>query len=111
MRLVIASCLVAGVALAGCSNTRRCEGEQSYQRAETLPTPGAIAGLTVPDSPSSLHIPPPPAQPVPYGRKVADADGHGTHYECLDVPPRMAAPPPEPPSAGNAKPAAKPAKS
>jgi hypothetical protein len=115
MRLLITGCLVLGVALAGCSATRRCEGEQPYQKAETLPTPGAIPGLTVPDSPSSLRIPPPPAEPVPYGRKVVDADGHGTRYECLDMPPRMAAPPPEPAPAADAKgaaakPAAQPAK-
>ncbi|NGY03575.1 hypothetical protein [Solimonas terrae] len=91
MRLVIASVLVGGALLAGCSNTKRCEGEQAYQTAETLPTPGAIPGLTVPDSPSALHIPPQPAQPVPFGVKVADAKG-GTHYECLDVPPHMVAP-------------------
>lgn len=107
MRLIIASVFVAGALLAGCSNTRRCEGEQPYQSAETLPTPGQIPGLTVPESPSALRIPAAPAQPVPYGKKVADKKSDGTHFECLDVPPRMVVPP-EPPAASEPEPKAAP---
>src|SRR3546814_12369631 len=79
MRLIIASVLVGSALLAGCSNTRRCEGEQPYQRAETLPTPGQIPGLTVPESPSALRIPAAPDQPLAYGQKVADKKGRGPH--------------------------------
>lgn len=113
MRVLIAGVLLGSALLAGCSTNRRCEGEQPYQSAETLPTPGQIPGLTVPESPSALRIPAAPAQPVPYGKKVADKKkGDSTHYECLDVPPRMVAPP-EPPAASEpeSKAADKPAKS
>lgn len=117
MRLIIASVLVGSALLAGCSSNRRCEGEQPYQSAETLPTPGQIPGLTIPESPSALRIPAAPVQPEPYGKKVADPKkGGSTHYECLDVPPRMVGPP-EPPAAvaptptPTPTPAAEPAKS
>lgn len=101
MRFLLTGLLIGGALLAGCSNTRRCEGEQPYQRAETLPAPAAVPGLTIPDSPSALRIPPPPPGAVPYGRKVEDGKS-GTRYECLDTPPRL---PPEPaPAPAPAKP-------
>ena len=87
----IALVAVAAVTLLGaCSNTRRCESVQSYQKAETLAAPAAVPGLTIPQSPSALNIPPPPANDVPFGKQVADpAEPGKTHYECLDAPPQL----------------------
>lgn len=91
MRLLPVALLMATALLAACSNTRRCESEQAYQKAETLATPGAVPGLTVPESPSALRIPPAPASSEPFGKKVRDpADPDSTRYECLDMPPRLA---------------------
>ena len=82
----------AVVLLAGCSLNQRCEGVQRYQEAETLPTPSAIDGLTIPDSPAAMRIPAAPAEPVPYGRKLTDPNTKETYTSCLDTPPRIALP-------------------
>ncbi|WP_028081330.1 hypothetical protein [Solimonas soli] len=88
---IIAVC-GAALLIGACSNTRRCDATLPYQKAETLPPPAAVPGLTVPDSPSALRIPPPPASDVPFGQRVAEAqDRRDTaRYECLDTPPRLA---------------------
>jgi hypothetical protein len=92
MRFLMMAVVSAAALLSACSNTRRCEAQQSYQKAETLATPGAVQGLTVPESPSALRIPPPPANTVAFGQKVADPKDPGkTKYECLDMPPRFVA--------------------
>ncbi|HEY1076132.1 MAG TPA: hypothetical protein VGE51_05545 [Fontimonas sp.] len=67
---------------------RHCTGELEYQKAETLPPPAAVEGLTVPQSPSALQIPPPPKSPVGFANQVTDAEGN-PQTECLDMPPRM----------------------
>lgn len=92
MRVLIVALLAGSALLAGCSNTRRCESNQAYEKAVTLPTPGTIPGLTVPDSPTALHIPAAPADVQPYGHKVKTEDG-GTRYACLDEAPRMSTTP------------------
>jgi hypothetical protein len=91
--------------LAGCAANSYCKGEQGYQKAASVPPLKPTAeGLKLPESPSSLRIPPPPANPVPYGETVKDADGDDMTM-CLDRPPEMAsneppaqpvAPPPAP---------------
>lgn len=81
--------LAVAVLLAGCSNTRRCETEQKYQTAKTAPVPASIEGMSVPDSPSALRIPSPPAQNVPFGQERVDKAKGKTVYECLDTPPRL----------------------
>jgi hypothetical protein len=97
--LVVGVVTVAfGVLVAGCSNTRRCETEPAYEKAGTLPTPGEIQGLTIPESPSALRIPAAPADPVPFGRKLREP-GRSARYECLDTPPAMTITPEPPPAA------------
>lgn len=95
---------VAAVALLGaCSANRHCIGELEYQKAQTLVSPAPVAGLSYPDSPSALRIPPPPATPVPYANPVPDPEAPGeTMIECLDLPPRL---PPEPAPAASSAPA------
>jgi hypothetical protein len=84
---------VVGVALllAGCGGvSRHCVGEFEYQRAETLPAPASVEGLTMPESVAALRIPPPPAEPVPFAREYPDPDNPAkTRVDCLDVPPRI----------------------
>ncbi|MGH8444703.1 MAG: hypothetical protein ACREVL_05515 [Solimonas sp.] len=100
MRLIVIAAVSATALLTACSSTRRCESEQPYQKAETLQTPGAVPGLTVPESPSALRIPPAPANSVAFGQKVDDPKEPGkTKYECLDMPPRLSLPPEPPPAA------------
>ncbi|NKF23244.1 hypothetical protein [Solimonas marina] len=88
MRVLLCGLLVGSALLSACSATRRCEGDQAYQDAKTLPTPGQIPGLTVPQSPTALNIPPAPADQVPFGQKVKNPKG-GTEWACLDQPPHM----------------------
>jgi hypothetical protein len=92
MRVMIIGVIAGAAVLTGCSSAGRCMRAQSYQSAVTLPTPGSIPGLTVPDSATALRIPPPPANAEPYGRVEKTSDG-GTRYVCLDEPPRMSATP------------------
>lgn len=92
MRAVLLLGLSAAVLLGGCSSSRRCAGTPAYQKEATLPAPGPVEGLTVPESASALRIPDAPENSVPYGRKVKDPRG-GSMYECLDVPPRLNPPP------------------
>jgi hypothetical protein len=90
--------LILAVALlaAGCASSR-CTGELEYQNAQSMPLPSKVEGLKLGESPSSMKIPPPPANPVPYAAPAGD-----DKFECLDVPPQM---PPENPDApeGGAK--------
>lgn len=92
------SMLSATVLLSACGGvTRHCVGEFEYQKAQTLPAPGKVEGLALPDSASALQIPPPPENPVPYAREVADPANPGAmRTECLDVPPALTIKP-EPP--------------
>lgn len=71
---------------------QRCESVQRYQEAETLETPSAVEGLTIPDSPTAMRIPAAPAESVPYGRKLTDPKTKETYTSCLDSPPRLALP-------------------
>lgn len=81
--------LAAVAALGACGGAaRHCIGEQDYQKAQTLPPPAAVDGLSVPQSPSALQIPPEPKQPVGFARTVQDEAG-AERTECLDMPPRM----------------------
>lgn len=77
------------VVLSACGGAaRHCTGELEYQKAETLPPPAAVDGLSVPQSASALQIPPAPKQPVGFARTVQDETG-AERTECLDMPPRM----------------------
>jgi uncharacterized lipoprotein len=87
--------LVAG--LAACGSNRHCQGEFPYQKAQTLPPPAAVEGLSWPESPSALKIPPAPETTVPYATTVPDGKNpKKSQTECLDTPPRLPAPAPEP---------------
>jgi hypothetical protein len=87
--------LAVALLLAGCAS-KRCKGEQDYQRATSLPPPAKVEGLKAPDATSALKIPPAPANPVPFGEPVADGG-----LRCLDLPPEM---PPEAPAPAEAPP-------
>jgi len=98
MNLVIRSAvLLATLALGACAANSYCKGEQSYEKAPSVPPLKPVEGLALPDSPSALKVPPPPANPVAYGETVKDADGDEV-VRCLDKPPDMPAPKPEAPS-------------
>lgn len=80
--------LITGL-LAACGTTRHCEGDFPYQRAQSLPPPAPVEGLSWPESPSAMKIPPPQATVVPYASPgQTDAKGK-PQTQCLDVPPRM----------------------
>jgi uncharacterized lipoprotein len=101
MKVLLLPSVVAALLIAGCSGgmSRHCVGEFEYQRAETLPPPEQVEGLTMPESVAALRIPPPPEQPVPYAIEYPDPAKPGkTLVNCLDVPPRIrvAPEPPEP---------------
>lgn len=83
--------LAIALMLGGCGGaSRHCVGEFEYQRAETLPPPTQVEGLTMPDSVAALRIPPPPAESVPYAREYPDPENpKKTRVDCLDVPPRI----------------------
>lgn len=80
--LLLACC--AG--LSACGVNRYCVTQQDYQIAGVVPELQAAGDLELPQSPSALRLPPPPASRVPFG-KVAD-DGS---ISCLDQPPPMPA--------------------
>jgi uncharacterized lipoprotein len=90
MKVLLPS-VAAALLLAGCGGmSRHCVGEFEYQRAETLPPPAPVEGLTMPDSVAALRIPPPPAESVPYAREYPDPENpNKTRVDCLDVPPRI----------------------
>ncbi len=83
---LLLSAIAAGMLLSGCASNRYCLGEQAYQNAEERPVLEPVGDLKLPESPTALRIPPPVANPVPYG--AADAEGNGV---CLDKPPYYAA--------------------
>ena len=79
--------------LAGCATGNRyCMGDQPYAHAPSVAPLQPVEGLKVPQSGSTLKIPPPPANPVPFGQEVTDAKGKKV-VECLDQPPPL---PPQP---------------
>ena len=79
------------LALSGCAVSSYCEGDQKYHKAESLPPLAGTEGVTLPESPSALKIPPPPPSAVAFGEKYKDADGDDA-VRCLDKPPDMPAP-------------------
>jgi uncharacterized lipoprotein len=83
--------------IAGCASHSYCLSDQPYTHAKSVPTLQAVDGLKIPESNAALKIPPPPAETVPYGRKVKDAKGEET-IECLDRPPPMPEEPAKPSS-------------
>jgi hypothetical protein len=85
--------LVVTVFLGACASNSYCEGEQGYETAPSVPELKPVDGMVLPQSGSALRVPPPPANPVPYGEPVKDADGDDA-VRCLDRPPEM--PPPKP---------------
>jgi hypothetical protein len=93
--------LVPAFALGACAANTYCEGQQTYQKAKTVPPLQGVEGLKLPQSASALKIPPPPANTVPYGERVKDADGDDM-VACLDKPPAM--PPPVEPKPEELKP-------
>ena len=98
--------LAAAAVLGACTANSYCAGVQPYQEAPSVAPVQGTGDLKFPESPSALRIPPAPANPVPYGQKVKDADGDEV-LRCLDKPPEM--PPPAEPKPGVTAPAAAPA--
>lgn len=97
LRLLFAGTVV--LTLSACGANRYCVVEQEYQSAETVPELKSAEGLTLPQSPSALKLPPPPAERVPFGT-VSDS-GSGI---CLDKPPAFVEPPEQvPPETAPAK--------
>lgn len=98
--MLLAACAVL---LAGCAGSR-CLGDQPYAHAPSVPPLQPVEGLKLPDSSAALKIPPPPANPTPFGQKVTSEKGKEA-VECLDQPPRMPRSADEPPA--DVKPAEK----
>jgi hypothetical protein len=88
--------LLSLVCLGGCASTR-CLGDQPYAHAESIEPIKPVEGLKMPEATAALKIPPPPANPVPFGEKVKDAEGEEV-VQCLDKPPPMPPPAPEKPA-------------
>ncbi len=86
LRVVVLASVALLTACGG--RSRHCTGEFEYQKAQTLPPPAEVEGLSVPQSPSALQIPPAPKAPVGFAKQVTDAEGNA-QTECLDMPPRM----------------------
>lgn len=79
--------IVAGL-LGGCATSRQCLGVQPYQNARTLPVPAQEEGGPNVAATGALRIPPPVANPVPFGQELQDEDGN-KRAVCLDAPPRL----------------------
>jgi hypothetical protein len=83
------------LALGACATGSYCEGQQDYQRAQSVPVLQPAGGLKVPESDTALKIPPPPAKAVPFGEVGKDEDGDDM-VVCLDKPPALPPLAPEP---------------
>ena len=82
-------------ALAACATGNQyCLGDQPYTHAPSVAAIQPVEGLKVPQSGSTLKIPPPPANAVPFGQEVTNAKGKKV-VECLDQPPPLPPPPDE----------------
>lgn len=81
MRVVL---LVACCTLSACGVNRYCVTQQSYQVAGVVPELKPVGELDLPQSPSALRLPPPPANRVPFGEI-----GENGRVSCLDQPPSM----------------------
>src|SRR5262249_50333967 len=93
----------AAVMLAGCATGNSyCLGDQPYSKAQSVTPIKTVEGLKLPETGSTLKVPPLPATAVPFGQETKDEKGKKV-IECLDQPPRM------PPSTDDKPDAAKPA--
>lgn len=73
--------------LAGCGANRYCAKPQAYESAPSVPVIRSIDNIRVEPSPDAYLIPAEPADPVPFGQKVAVAGKPGrTEWSCLDQP-------------------------
>ncbi|MFX8680965.1 hypothetical protein ABTM69_20160, partial [Acinetobacter baumannii] len=59
--------------------------------APSIPAIQSVGEVKVTLTPDAYVIPPAPANPVPFGQKIADAKK--TRYSCLDQPPPLPATP------------------
>ena len=89
MRVLI---FLAAATLTGCAASSYCVGEQDYQKATSVPPIRSAEGAPVPESPSALKIPDPPANSVAFGELSKDEEGDD-EVRCLDTPPSLATPP------------------
>lgn len=76
--------LVPVLFLGACASNEYCMKPQDYQAAADLPPLKSAGALRVPETPSALHVPPPPENAVPFG--VRNAEGKPV---CLDQPPHL----------------------
>jgi hypothetical protein len=79
---------VIGLLMSGCVRHGYCAKPQTYESAESVPVIGGTGTLVVKSSPNAFIIPPPPANPVPFGTRVDDPERPGNQmWSCLDQPP------------------------
>jgi hypothetical protein len=84
--------LVATLLLGACAAKSFCVQPQRYDHVASIPPMTATDGLNIPNSPTALKVPPPPAQDVPFGNRLVDPTHPGKlEYACLDEPPPMPA--------------------
>jgi hypothetical protein len=81
--------VIAALVLGGCANNRYCARDQPYDNARSIPNIQGVDGLTVPDSPTAMRVPPETAPPTPFGVKVVDQKTGKSRYQCLDQPPTL----------------------
>ncbi len=84
--------LLSVLGLGGCAASSYCTDEQNYQKARSVAPVKSAEGMQLPESPSALRIPPPPANPVAFGEVYKDAEDD-ERVRCLDTPPEMPLPP------------------
>ena len=69
--------------LGACASNKECGGNTSYRHADTVPPIVGSGGLTVPDSPAALRIPPVSAEE----KAQAVPKASNSRTACLDFPP------------------------
>jgi hypothetical protein len=87
--LVTAAAALSG----GCAANRYCASPQAYEYAASVPRIVSTDNTVITYSPDAFTIPPPPDNPIPFGRKVPRPGHPGdTQWSCLDQPPPLPAP-------------------
>jgi len=91
---LVFNCLIASsVLLAGCASESYCLRQQRYDKAQSVAPIAAGEGLSLPQSPTALKVPPPPANDTPFGILLTGGrkSNNGTRVQCLDQPPPLPA--------------------
>ena len=83
--MALAAGAILTLAITGCAENRYCAKPQAYETAPSVPDIQSVGDIKVTPAPDAYVIPPAPANPMPFGVKVATAKE--TRWLCLDMPP------------------------